>query len=94
MAITSIKTTYSLDTETVRMLESMARRWNVSKSEALRRAIRAAAGQAPPEGEEALRALDALQDILDLDSQQADKWEKAARDERRASSRRHNPAAR
>ena len=43
MAITTIKSTYSLDVETVRMLESLARRWNVSKSEVLRRAIRSAA---------------------------------------------------
>ena len=45
MAVTTIKSTYSLDVETVRTLESLARRWNVSKSEVLRRAIRAAAGE-------------------------------------------------
>lgn len=94
MAITTVKTTYSLDAETVCMLERMARRWNVSKSEALRRAIRAAAGHTPPEGEEAIRALDELQEALGLDSQQADEWEKAAREERRASSRRHHPVER
>ena len=38
MAIPKIKATYSLDVETVRMLVHMARRWGVSKSEALRRA--------------------------------------------------------
>ena len=43
MAIPKIKSTYSLDVETVRTLESLARRWNVSKTEVVRRAIRAAA---------------------------------------------------
>lgn len=43
MATTAIKTTYSLDVETVAALDRMARERNVSKSEALRRAIRVAA---------------------------------------------------
>ena len=38
MAVTTIKSTYSLDVETVRTLETLACRWNVSKSEVLRRA--------------------------------------------------------
>ena len=62
MAVTTIKSTYSLDVETVRTLESLARRWNVSKSEVLRRAVRAAAGdksQRVREKREALRQLQA-----------------------------------
>src|SRR5437870_291443 len=47
MAITTIKSTYALDVATVRALEGLARRWNVSKSEALRRAVRVASGQRP-----------------------------------------------
>ena len=43
MAIPKIKGTYTLDAETIDALESMARRLGVSKSEALRRAIHAAA---------------------------------------------------
>lgn len=35
MATMTIKSTYSLDVGTVRTLEELARRWNVSKSEAL-----------------------------------------------------------
>jgi len=45
MATPTVKTTYSLDLETVRTLEALARRWNVS--EALRRAIRATATRQP-----------------------------------------------
>jgi len=44
MAPSMIKSTYTLDAETVRTLEGLARHWRVSKSEALRRAIRTAAG--------------------------------------------------
>ena len=89
MATQTIKTTYALDVETVRKLEQMARRWNVSKSEALRRAIRAAATEGlPGEAGEAIAALDELQRSLGLDAEEAVRWEKAARVERQASSRR------
>jgi len=80
MAIPAVKAAYSLDTETVRMLERMARQWNVSKSEALRRAIRAVAEQASPEREEAIRALDELQDALGLDARNAAEWEREGRE--------------
>jgi len=88
MAVTSIKTTYSLDVETVEKLEELARRWNLSKSAALRRAIREAAKLAPLGAEDAIRALDELQLSLDMNTESARKWEKTTRDERRASSRR------
>jgi hypothetical protein len=48
MVIYTVKITYVFDVETVRTLEDLARRWNVSKSEALRRAIRASSAQTPP----------------------------------------------
>src|SRR5207249_7015562 len=57
MALPMIKSTYTLDVATVRTLEALARRWKVSKSEALRRAIRSASGQTPPPAPEALAAL-------------------------------------
>ena len=88
MAITTIKSTYALDVETVRQLESMARRWKVSKSEALRRAIRAASAQQPSEEREALDALQQLQDALGLTAQAARTWEERVRSERRSMTRR------
>jgi predicted transcriptional regulator len=91
MAVTTIKSTYSLDVETVKKLEELARRWNVSKSEAMRRAIRAATKLAPPGAEDAIRALDELQQSLDMRTDLAQKWEETARDERRASSKRLEP---
>jgi hypothetical protein len=88
MATITVKSTYSLDVETVRTLEDMARRWGVSKSEALRRAIRAARSGPAPGAPKALAALDALQRSLDLDGRKAARWEKETRAERRATSTR------
>jgi Arc/MetJ-type ribon-helix-helix transcriptional regulator len=82
MATMTVKSTYSLDVETARALEDMARRWGVSKSEALRRAIRAAR-RGPAEASKALTALDALQRSLGLDTRTAARWEGRARAERR-----------
>jgi predicted transcriptional regulator len=95
MATQTVKTTYSLDLETVRALEELARRWNVSKSEALRRAIRATAIQQPLEAQrKAVTALDELQRALGLSDGAAARWQKAARVERGAASRRREARAR
>ena len=95
MATQTVKTTYSLDLKTVRTLEALAQRWKVSKSEALRRAIRASAEREPREaGREALRALDELQRALGLTAETAEQWVQAVQDERRAWSRRVEPRRR
>ncbi len=86
MATTTVKATYSLDPETTKALEEMARRWQVSKSEALRRAIRAAAERNQPKAHDRVRALDRLQKSLNLSPSRARRWETTARGERRASS--------
>jgi len=83
----TIKSTYSLDVETVRALERLAKQWKVSKSEALRRAIRHASEQHPV-GDDALSALDELQGSLGLSEAEIRRWETSARDLRRESSRR------
>jgi hypothetical protein len=87
MAIPRIKATYSLDVETTRILERVAERWGVSKSEALRRAIQAAAA-AEPKMNDATAALDRLQDALSLTETAAAAWARNARAERKASSKR------
>ena len=86
MATPKIKATYSLDTETVRLLDRVSRRWGVSKSEALRRAIRASASlPAPPdENDSRLSALDHLQKMAGLDLPAARAWERKVGAERRA----------
>ena len=86
MAVTTIKSTYSLDVETVRALEALARRWNVSKSEVLRRAIRAAAGDENQRVKKKLEALDRWQASLKAQGIDFAAWEQEARAERRASS--------
>ena len=87
MAATSIKSTYSLDVETVRTLEALARRWNVSKSEVLRRAIRAAAREENPRAREKLAALDKLQASMKARGVDFAAWEREVRFTRDASSR-------
>jgi Zn-dependent peptidase ImmA (M78 family) len=87
MATHTVKTTYALDVETVRTLEDLARRWNVSKSEALRRAIRASSVQAPGEELTPIQALDRLQRRLSLSPRGAARWAAEARAERLERSR-------
>ena len=86
MAVTTIKSTYSLDVETVRTLEALARRWNVSKTEVLRRAIRAAAGDENQHVKSKLEALDRWQTSLKAQGVDFTAWEREAQAERRASS--------
>jgi len=95
MATQTVKTTYALDVETVRALEDLARRWNVSKSEALRRAIRASASPGHAGGGPAsVQALDRLQRALRLEPEAAQGWSRAVRAERRAAARRREGRAR
>ncbi|MBM5810382.1 MAG: ribbon-helix-helix protein, CopG family [Gammaproteobacteria bacterium] len=86
MATTTVKSTYALDVETVRALEDVARGWGVSKSEALRRAIRAARRESAAVAPDALAALDTLQRSLALKGRAASGWETKARAARRAAS--------
>ena|SRR5436190_20358862 len=88
MATTTIKSTYSLDVDTVRALDAIARRWRVSKSEALRRAIRIAAHLPHVGPAESTTALNALQRSLKLTTRAADRWRQEVRSERRTSERR------
>lgn len=87
MASAVIRTTYALDEETVRRLDGLARQWNVSKSEALRRAIRTADASAGSP-DERLKALDELQASMGLTHTRAQKWMRELRDERRRSTTR------
>ncbi len=79
MAVTTIKSTYSLDVETVRTLESLARRWNVSKSEVLRRAIRAAAEEKSPRARRKLEALRQLKASVKRRGVDLAAWEREIR---------------
>ena len=74
MASTTVKVMYLLDEETVRELEVLAARLGVSKSEALRMAVRhlARADVAPGRVEPA--ALDELAASLRLPDERAEEW--------------------
>ncbi|WP_420632466.1 ribbon-helix-helix protein, CopG family [Candidatus Palauibacter sp.] len=83
MATTTIKSTYSLDVETVRTLEELASRWNTSKSEVVRRAIKAAAAR-DESADGPLAALRQLQDSVRSRGVDLDQWVREVRAERRA----------
>ena len=89
MATITVKSTYSLDVDTVRQLEGLAKRWNTSKSAALRRAIRSAAKRASSDHDETLDALDRLQALLALGRESAQAWADEVRQERRAAEERN-----
>ena len=85
MATMTVKSTFSLDVDTMRQLERLAKHWNTSKSGALRRAIRSAAASISSGHNEALDALDRLQDMLALDHDSAHAWADEVMRERKAS---------
>ena len=85
MPRTTVKATYTLDPETIRQLERIARAMGTSKSEAIRRAIALLASTEPAAGSDAVLALDELQQALAIDAGQAAAWQEAVRAERAAS---------
>ncbi len=87
MATPRVKGTYTLDLATVEALDRLTRRWGVSKSAALRRALTEAAASAGAGGE-ALRVWDELQKSVRLTTQRAERWVREIGQERRASAKR------
>ena len=90
MATMTIKSTYSLDVESVRALETLARRWQVSKSEVLRRAIKKAAEEDASRVGGPLAALDELQTMVRERRVDLTEWERDLAAERLA--RRDEPS--
>ena len=88
MAIPTIESTFLLDVESVRTLETLAKRWRVSKTEVLRRAIRIAATEGRPGNATALSALDRLQNSVRQRQVDASRWVRDLKAERRAAARR------
>jgi hypothetical protein len=87
MAMTTIRRTYALDPQTVRTLEEVARGWGVSKSEALRRAIRTAASRSLASRRSPSDTLDELQESVGLNAASARAWVRRVRQERQATRR-------
>ena len=88
MATARIKTTYALDAETVDLIARMARRWGTSKSDVLRRSVRAAANEAGNEPAGGLAALERLQRAAGLSAARGRAWAGRARAERHAAASR------
>lgn len=87
MAITTKKSTYTLDVESVRALEALSQSWNMPKSEVLRRAIELAIREESPGKETTLSALDRLQASLRDRKVDVTQWAKKLKDERRTADR-------
>jgi predicted transcriptional regulator len=86
MAKMTIRSTFALDPETVGELGRLAERWQVSKSEVVRRIVHTAAViDETDAAHDALAALDELQKRLALTEEQADEWIRQIRAEREAS---------
>lgn len=78
------KSTYSLDAESLKKIRLLARTWQVSKTEVLRRALRAAAErELPMPAEKRIAALHALQRDLRERGVDFDKWKRDTRRGRR-----------
>ena len=82
MAISTIKSTYSLDPQTVRDLERLARKYGTSKSDVLRRAVQALSAQEASPETQSLLALEALQKRIGLSAEKAEAWAAEVRSER------------
>jgi hypothetical protein len=87
MATPTVKSTYVMDLQTAETLDRLARKWQVSKSEALRRAIRAAAAGDPPDRVTLFRN---LQKAAGVTRGKADRWTARVRAERAGIPRGHS----
>ena len=87
MARLIVRSTYSLDVDTVQRLERLAERWSTSKSGALRRAIRVASEHTRTTSNEKVAALKQLQQRLALDAEGVEEWCKAVERERRGAAK-------
>ncbi len=83
-----IKSTFSLDAETVRHLERLAAGWGVSKSEALRRLIQTTRLPKAGEPHPAWDMFRQIQARAAKSPKEAEAWARAVRRERKAASRR------
>jgi Ribbon-helix-helix protein, copG family len=83
MAKMTVRSTFALDPETVDSLDRLARLWEVSKSEALRRIVNTASVvEEIDAASDALAALDEVQRLLGLDEDKAEVWIRRIREER------------
>ncbi len=82
MAIPPVESTDVLDLESVEALERLAREWQVSRAEVLRRVLKNAAAGPPPDRISLFRT---LQKAAAVSPSRAGRWVAAVHAERRAS---------
>ncbi|PZR76970.1 MAG: hypothetical protein DLM52_05395 [Chthoniobacterales bacterium] len=76
----AVKSTYSLDRDTLKQLQQLARTWQVSKTEVVRRAIRATAErELPIPWEKRMAAVRALRQSMQQRGVDFDKWQRDTR---------------
>ena len=81
MAKKTIRSTFALDPETVADLDHLAERWNVSKSEVIRRIVNTAAIiDEADAASDAIAALEELQRRLALTPEKTEAWLRHARE--------------
>lgn len=76
------RTSFALDHATVERLQRLARRWNVSQAEVVRRAVRAAADQADAEGDSVAERLETYRAGDRLAPEAADAYLSRVREDR------------
>jgi predicted transcriptional regulator len=77
------KSTFSLDATTVERLNRLARRWQVSKTEVLRRAVAGASEAVDATVAQRVAALDQLECWVEEQKIDTDKWLETIKDGRR-----------
>jgi hypothetical protein len=77
------KSTFSLDPATIDRITDLSERWQVSKTEVLRRAVRQADERVALDAEQRIAALHRLQKSLKDRKVDFNKWKKAINDGRR-----------
>lgn len=77
------KSTFSLDSMTLEKIDSLAQRWQVSKTEVLRRAVTQATDAEQASIEQKLEALRTLQQWVKESNIDTAKWQQTIKDGRR-----------
>ena len=84
MAVMTNRTTFALDTETIRRLKRLATRWQVSQAEVVRRAVAQAEAQPDPQISDPVTMLRQLQESAEsMDSKQAELYLRQIRADRK-----------
>jgi predicted transcriptional regulator len=74
MAVMTHRTTFALDAETIRRLKRLAKRWQVSQAEVVRRAVAQAEAQPEPQTSDPITMLRQMQESDPVDPEKAERY--------------------